>query len=151
MCYITCIYRCKLPVCNKKCEEGDLHKLECNVFSAVVDYHNNLNAQSHQGHTACENNNEARISKEEMEQLVNTFTVSKFDSNCPVYACITPLRLLLKCRQEMAHETLKLQKGSISKDEVDVSGHILKCVHMHILILRIIVYYLTIILLNLIL
>ena len=68
-----------------------------------------------------------------MEQLVNTFTVSKFDSNCPVYACITPLRLLLKCRQEMAHETLKLQKGSISKDEVDVSDHILICVHMHII------------------
>ena len=76
-----------------------------------------------------------------MEQLVNTFTVSKFDSNCPVYACITPLRLLLKCRQEMAHETLKLQKGSISKDEVDVSGNILKFVHMHIVILRILIIY----------
>ena len=131
VCYITCLCRCKLPVCNKKCEQGDLHKLECNVFSAVVDYHNNLNAQSHH---ACENQNEARISKEEMEQLVNTFIVSKFDSNCPVYACITPLRLLLKCRQDMAQETLKLQKGSISKDEVDVSDHILKCVHMHIVI-----------------
>ena len=80
-----------------------------------------------------------------MEQLVNTFTVSKFDSNCPVYACITPLRLLLKCRQEMAHETLKLQKGSISKDEVDVSDHILKCVHMHIVILTFITYDSTII------
>ena len=61
------------------------------------------------------------INRDEVDQLIKTFHISKFESPCPIYACITPLRMLLKCRQDMAKETLNLQDGKNTKDDVDVS------------------------------
>ena len=110
-----------MPVCNKICEQGDIHKLECGVYSAVIDYYNDK--------VATKKNNEDRNKDEEyndqikdVENLLKTFDISKFDSPCPTYTSITPLRILLRYRQDMTQQTIKLQNGENTKDEVDVSN-----------------------------
>ena len=112
--------RCQLPVCDEMCEKGDLHKLECDVFYAVLNYHN-TNVTKIEKEEEPGRENDVYVNKDEVEHLLKTFNVSKFESPCPIYASITPLRMLLKCRQDMTKETLKLQTGENTKDEIDVS------------------------------
>ena len=57
----------------------------------------------------------------EAEELLKTFQITKYDSPSPIYSCITPFRMLLKCREDMTRETMKLQSGKNTKDEIDVS------------------------------
>ena len=113
--------RCQLPVCDEICEKGDLHKWECDVFYAVVNYHN-ANATKIETEEEPEKENDGYINRDEVHKLIKTFHISQFESPCPVYACITPLRMLLKCRQDMTKETLKLQTSENTTDERDVSN-----------------------------
>ena len=112
---------CRLPVCNETCEKGDIHQLECDVFSSVIDYHDAHVTMNEKDEEETKDKKDDDIENEELKQLLGTFVVTKFDSPSPVYACITPLRMLLKCRQEMAEETLRLQSHINTKDDVDVS------------------------------
>ena len=116
-----------MPVCDEKCENGDLHHLECEVFSAVI-YYYNTNVANKRGGKNEENTseNDGCIKPEEIEQLIKTFQISKLDAPSPVYACITPLRMLLKYRKEMMQETMKIKNGESTKEEVDVSFNLMK-------------------------
>lgn len=111
--------RCHLPVCNEICEAGELHKLECGVFTAVVNYNNTCDTRDKNVEGSSVIDDTGKIN--EAEELLKTFQISKYDSPSPVYTCITPLRMLLRCRQDMTRETMKLQSGENTKDEIDVS------------------------------
>ena len=110
-----------MPVCDDICEQGDLHRLECDVFSAVIYYYNTNVANKRGKNEETKSENDGCIKPEEIEQLIKTFQISKLDTPSPVYACITPLRMLLKYRKEMMQETMKMRNGEKTKDEVDVS------------------------------
>ena len=112
-----------MPLCNKICEQGDIHKLECNVYSTVIDYYNDKVAQKNNlDPNKVEEYNDHDNKIKDVEQLLKTFNISKFDSPCPTYTSITPLRILLRFRQDMTQQTIKLQNGENTKDEVDVSN-----------------------------
>ena len=115
--------RCRLPVCDEKCEQGDLHQLECDVFSAVIYYHNTNVANKGDKNEENGFEEDSGIKPEEIEQLIKTFQISKLDTPSPAYACITPLRMLLRYRKEMIKETMKIRNGEKTKDEVDVSDN----------------------------
>ena len=121
--YVLVSKRCRLPVCDKKCEQGDLHQLECDVFSAVISYHETYVANKGDKNEGNKSQEDGGIKPEEIEQLIKTFQISKLDSPSPAYACITPLRMLLKYRKEMTKETMKIRDGEKTKDEVDVSDN----------------------------
>ena len=71
-------FRCGLPVCNEACENGHLHgNYECAIFAKAFDI-------------------EGRDQKRKMPKIENMY------APCPLYTCITPLRLLL--RQQRAKE-----------------------------------------------
>ena len=129
ICLFSFLYyeRCRLPVCDEKCENGDLHHLECEVFSAVIYYYNTNVANKRGGkNEESTTENDGCIKPEEIEQLIKTFQISKLDAPSPVYACITPLRMLLKYRKEMMQETMKIKNGESTKEEVDVSFNLMK-------------------------
>ena len=73
------IFRCGLPVCNEACEKGHLHgNYECAIFAQAFD-------------------REGKDQKRKMPTIENMY------APCPLYTCITPLRLLL--RQQRAKES----------------------------------------------
>jgi hypothetical protein len=89
----------------------------------VIDYYNDKVAQKNNEDPNKEeeyNDNENKI--KDVEQLLKTFEISKFDSHCPTYTSITPLRILLRFRQDMTQQTMKIQNGEKTKEEVDVSN-----------------------------
>lgn len=67
--------KCGLPVCNKVCEDGHLHQYECQYFAKAF-----------------------RRKKCEEEDADKPVLPDIGDSRapCPLYTCITPLRLLLR-------------------------------------------------------
>ena len=112
-----------MPVCNAICEEGNIHKLECDVFSAVIDYYNEEVSRKRIEDKNKDESCDGEDNKlKDVEQLIKTFNISKLDSPCPTYTCITPLRILLKFRKDMTQQTMKLQNGEYTKDDVDVSN-----------------------------
>ena len=110
---------CHLPVCNEICEIGELHKLECAVFSAVVNYNRNDDTKDTdiEGLSIVDDSSQNK----EAEELRKSLQITKYDSPSPIYSCITPLRMLLKCQEDMTRETMELQNGGNRKDETDVS------------------------------
>ena len=117
--FLLTFTRCHLPVCNEDCEVGELHKLECAVFSAVVNYSKTSSTKDTSTEGSGVLDDSSKIN--EAEELLKTFQITKYDSPSPIYSCITPFRMLLKCRQDMTRETMKLQSGKNTKDEIDVS------------------------------
>ena len=85
------IFRCGLPVCNKKCEEGYLHKnYECPIFAKAFDH------DTPDGDDNKDGNEDPEKAKQKMPKIENLYAA------CPLYTCISPLRLLL--RQKKAAE-----------------------------------------------
>ena len=113
--------RCRLPVCNEVCETGKFHKLECAVFSAVVNYDSICDKKGTDvdGTSVLDDT----IDTKDAEELVKTFQISKYDSPSPIYSCITPLRMLLKYQEDMTRETANLQGVEDTKDQMDVSKY----------------------------
>ena len=74
--------RCGLPVCNEACESGEIHGIECGLFTAAF---------QKQPPKPDEEKDE-RILLKPPEILGNA------DNPVPFYACIGPLRLLLNTR-----------------------------------------------------
>ena len=74
--------RCGLPVCNEACESGEIHRIECGLFTAAF---------QNQPPKPDEEKDE-RILLKPPEILGNA------DNPVPFYACIGPLRLLLNTR-----------------------------------------------------
>ena len=89
----------------------------------MIDYYNDKVAQKNNADpNKDEEYNDHDNKIKEIEQLLKTFDISKCDSPCPAYTSITPLRILLRYRQDMTQQTMKLQNGENTKDEVDVSN-----------------------------
>merc|ERR1712038_2133185 len=74
--------KCGLPVCNEACESGEIHRIECGLFTAAF---------QNQPPKPDEEKDE-RILLKPPEILGNA------DNPVPFYACIGPLRLLLNTR-----------------------------------------------------
>ena len=73
-------YRCGLPVCNEVCEEGPLHKNnECPLFAKAFD-----------------NSDDEYDNKEGHAKSSKLPKIENLHAPCPLYTCITPLRLLLR-------------------------------------------------------
>ena len=73
-------------MCNEACEEGHLHRTyECPVFAKAFDKDDNLENLDGDG-------------KDQMQRKLPK--IEKMYAACPLYTCISPLRLLL--RQKMA-------------------------------------------------
>ena len=77
------LLRCGLPVCNEACESGEIHGIECGLFTAAF---------QKQPPKPDEEKDERRILLKPPEILGNA------DNPVPFYACIGPLRLLLNTR-----------------------------------------------------
>jgi len=72
--------KCGLPVCNEVCEEGPLHKNnECPLFAKAFD-----------------NSDDEYDNKEGHAKSSKLPKIENLHAPCPLYTCITPLRLLLR-------------------------------------------------------
>ena len=70
-------------MCNEICEVGELHKLECEVFSAVANYSKSCATKdtSVEGSSVLDNTSKTN----EAEELLKTFQITKYDSPSPIY------------------------------------------------------------------
>ena len=84
-------------MCNEACEEGHLHRTyECPVFAKAFD------KDAGDG-----DDNNLEVHDDQMQRKLPK--IENMYSACPLYTCISPLRLLL--RQKMASTDIKEQVG----------------------------------------
>ena len=75
--------RCGLPVCNEACESGEIHRIECGLFTAAFQKQPPKSDED---------------KKDEIILLKPPEILGNADNPVPFYACIGPLRLLLNTR-----------------------------------------------------
>lgn len=79
-------FRCGLPVCNEICENGLLHqKYECSLFAKAFEI-----KKSKDGEKSDDGNAKCSSSMSKLPKIENLY------APCPLYTCITPLRLLIR-------------------------------------------------------
>ena len=79
-------FRCGLPVCNEICENGVLHqKYECPLFAKAFEI-----KKSKDGEKSDDGNAKCSSSMSKLPKIENLY------APCPLYTCITPLRLLIR-------------------------------------------------------
>ena len=69
-----------MTVCNENCENGELHKLECNLLPNAFKKQND---------------------EDDLILTPPNFGLGNLNTSIPLFSCIAPLRLLLKTRYGM--------------------------------------------------
>ena len=91
-------------MCNEACEEGHLHRTyECPVFAKAFDKDGDGD------------DNNLEVHDDQMQRKLPK--IENMYSACPLYTCISPLRLLL--RQKMASTDIKEQVQQLPGGEIE--------------------------------
>lgn len=95
------IFRCGLPVCNEACEAGHLHSYECPIFAKAFDKEEDQDDEQEQ---------EAKQQQAKNRKLPK---IENMYAACPLYTCITPLRLLLRQKKAQNNSKEEVSQKSI--------------------------------------